>query len=270
MEDFCLDFLKYQENSAGFYAPKHQHSCYELVYYCSGHGKFILDGKKYSYHPNTFSIIPPHTTHDEKASTDSILLFMGFRYYDQEYPLLPGIYKDYNDNFVHSAMQNMYAEMNQKQPFYSSMLNAMTHSLVISVLRHFFSGNDSSHSYNIQYIKKYIDEHFYEKLNLHDLAEMSGYSYDWFRHVFREQTGLSLTEYILCQRLKHAALQLEITDKSITQIALENNFSSSSYFISQFRKYYESTPSSYRRSRKNKSTVKYENVEDLVYSDGIY
>lgn len=259
MEDFCLDFLKFQENAAGFYAPRHHHACYELVYYSSGTGEFTLNDKKYNYSPHTFAIIQPHMLHDEKAFTDSTLLFMGFRYFDQEYPLSSGIYKDYDDSTVYTVLQNMHTEMSKKAPLYGSMLNAMTHTLVISIFRKFFAVEDISHNYNINYIRKYIDEHCNEKLDLHEIADMSGYSYDWFRHIFKEQTGFSITQYVIQQRLKHAALQLSITNKPITQIALENNFSSSSQFISQFRKHYDVTPSVYRKAVGNKSLVKLQN-----------
>jgi AraC-like DNA-binding protein len=135
----------------------------------------------------------------------------------------------------------------------------MTQQLIISLVRKYFSIGTSTHDQSIQYIRKYIDEHFKERMSLLELANMSGYSYDWFRHVFKEQTGHSLTQYIILQRLRHAANQLVTTDKSVTQIAFENNFASSSQFISQFRRHNGATPSEYRKNATDKNTVTLEN-----------
>ena len=259
MEDFCLDFFKYQENNAGFYAPRHHHACFELVYYVSGTGKFTLDSKEYKYSEHTFALIPPHVVHDESAFKDSVLLFIGFRFHSNDVLLEPGVYKDFNDNCVYQELLNMRQEMNQKKPLYASKLNAMTQMLIISVVRHYFSAVFISYNDNMEYIKKYLNEHFKEKINLQELAEMSGYSYDWFRHVFKKQTGVSITQYIILQRLKYASHQLTTTKKSVTQIAWENNFSSSSQFIAQFRKHNGVTPSTYRKMYRDKNSVQLNN-----------
>lgn len=259
MEDFCLDFFKYQENKEGFYAPRHYHGCFELVYYCTGNGKFTLNDQEYNYSPHTFALIPPHVIHDESAFKDSSLLFIGFRYFDSECLLEPGVYNDFNDLCVYHALKDMFDEMNRKEPFYISRLNAMTQILIISIVRQYFAVNSNSHDEGMEYIQKYLNEHFNEKIQLYELAEMSGYSYDWFRHVFKRQTGMSVTQYIILQRLKHAANQLITTNKTVTQIALENNFSSSSQFISQFRKHNGITPKAYRKIYQNKTFVQLEN-----------
>jgi AraC family transcriptional activator of pobA len=259
MEDFCLDFLKYQENPAGFYAPNHYHACCELVYYLSGSGEYTLGGQHFNYQSHTFALIPPRMAHDERAFTDSQLIFIGFRYFDVDISLQPGSYSDFDDAFVCRMLRAMEREIAEKQPLYSAMLNAMTQQLIISLVRKYFSIGTSTHDQSIQYIRKYIDEHFKERMSLLELANMSGYSYDWFRHVFKEQTGHSLTQYIILQRLRHAANQLVTTDKSVTQIAFENNFASSSQFISQFRRHNGATPSEYRKNATDKNTVTLEN-----------
>lgn len=259
MEDFCLDFLKYQENAAGFYAPEHYHACYELVYYIAGSGEFKLGSEYYRYNANTFALIPPRMVHDEQTIRDSKLLFIGFRYFDIDLALRPGAYTDFNDKYIYRTLKKMEAEISEKRPHYSAMLNAMTQKLIIKIVRQYFSCGTPSQDHSMEYIKKYIDEHSSERLSLRELASMSGYSYDWFRHVFKEQTGHSLTQYIILQRLRHATTQLTTTEKTVTQIAFENNFASSSQFIAQFRRHNGVTPSEYRKTASNKSNVALKN-----------
>ena len=53
---------------------------------------------------------------------------------------------------------------------------------------------------------------------------------------FKKYTGLSPYKYLQKYRLQAAAAFLETTDKSITDIAMQVQFPSSSAFISAFRK----------------------------------
>ncbi len=259
MDNFYLEFFKSQNNPTGFHAPLHYHSCYELVYYVSGNGDFSIENQTYLYGPGTFSILPPEAPHDENTYKASSLLYIGFRYYDVERLLLPGLYTDTEDRYVYHALKEFETEFTEKKPFYPSMLNALTQKLVINLIRIYFHNSSFVHDKNVEYIQRYIDEHCIEKLSMKELAEMSGYSYDWFRHMFKKQTGYSPAQYIIFQKLEIAGKMLKNTDKTITQIAFETNFSSTSQFIALFRKKNSLSPLEYRK--------KYKNITHVHYSD---
>ena len=86
---------------------------------------------------------------------------------------------------------------------------------------------------------------------------MSGYSYDWLRHLFKKETGYSLSQYILARRLEKAILLLMTTDSPVTKIASECHFSSASQFISYFKKNYQLTPLQYKKEKKEEYAVEY-------------
>ncbi|MDD6448997.1 MAG: AraC family transcriptional regulator [Lachnospiraceae bacterium] len=259
MEDVVLEYIRYQKNEAGFYAPRHHHTCFELVYYISGRGRSKIMEKEYQYAGNTFSLIPPKVDHDEHAETDSTLLFFGFRYHDMDYRLAAGVYKDFQENIVLELIKKMHEEIESKRSLYAASINSYTQLLIIQVIRQYFDSKDIRYDDSVDYIKKYLEEHYNRKVDLKELSELSGYSYDWFRHVFKKKTGVSISQYILNQRLKHAANDLENTKKQVTQIALENNFSSSSQFIVQFKNYSGLTPTRYRTMYQNKENVRLKN-----------
>ena len=58
-------------------------------------------------------------------------------------------------------------------------------------------------------------------------------------------------EYLLEKRLLLAAEKLLSTNLPVTDIALSCGFTSPSYFTKQFRKLIGSTPSVYRKEKKN-------------------
>lgn len=63
-----------------------------------------------------------------------------------------------------------------------------------------------------------------------------------FKHVFR----CSFSQYCLRHKLYCAARLLSQSEKSITEISYELNFSSPSHFIAQFRRQFSYTPRQYR------------------------
>lgn len=70
----------------------------------------------------------------------------------------------------------------------------------------------------------------------------------YLRHLFREQTGKTLTEYITELRISEAKKLLRSTDDSILSIALAVGFNDQSYFSKVFQKSVGTSPSRYRAS----------------------
>ncbi len=66
--------------------------------------------------------------------------------------------------------------------------------------------------------------------------ERSGYSYDHFRHMFKERTGLSPMNYIIDKRIDYAKRLIVSTDMTLSTISQECGFSTSSQFSSMFRR----------------------------------
>ena len=95
----------------------------------------------------------------------------------------------------------------------------------------------------------YIDGHLSEKLSLENLCEVCGrVSKQYFCHVFRNQTGVTLSGYIMFRRISRAKILLSHTEKSISEICSECGFGSESYFYRCWKKYETGSPKDYRKS----------------------
>lgn len=101
-------------------------------------------------------------------------------------------------------------------------------------------------SSQIQICCHYIQTHITERLSVSELARVTGYSEAHLSKKFKQETGLSVTDYILNQKLDYAKELLRSSDQSVGEVAEKLGFSSQSYFTSQFRKREGVTPSEFR------------------------
>ena len=53
-----LNFYFKRVDDENFQSPFHSHKCYELVYYNTGCGHCLIDGKSFNYEKNEFVLIP--------------------------------------------------------------------------------------------------------------------------------------------------------------------------------------------------------------------
>ncbi len=120
----------------------------------------------------------------------------------------------------------------------------------------------------IDYIVRNLDG----ELKLDDVARVACFSPFHFHRIFRSMMGETLNQFVKRQRLERAVYFMSHTpNKSLTQIAHECGFSSSSDFSRSFKKHFGSAPSDfdlkeYRDGRRDElaaSMASYENGPNL-------
>ena len=93
----------------------------------------------------------------------------------------------------------------------------------------------------------YIEEHLTEKIELADIAEHVNLSRTYASAVFREELGITISEFILRERMLEAKRMLRDTDLTVAAIADRLAFCSQSYFTKNFTQTEGMTPVEYRR-----------------------
>jgi len=100
---------------------------------------------------------------------------------------------------------------------------------------------------------QYIDQHFAEELDLESIAAMAGFSKFHFSRLFKEFANISFYKYVNQQRITHAEKLLSDPDISITQVAIQSGFSSSTSFIRMFKQMKNCTPTEFRKIQETKT-----------------
>lgn len=91
-----------------------------------------------------------------------------------------------------------------------------------------------------------IESDLSEDLSLNILANAAGLSEYHFLRMFKQSTGYTPHQYVICQRIERAKELLKKTDMTVTEIAYLLGFSSSAHFTHHFRRKTGITPSEMR------------------------
>ena len=94
--------------------------------------------------------------------------------------------------------------------------------------------------------KDYIEQHYREKILQEEVAAGLGISADYLSRLFKEETGLTFSEYLNQFRVERAANLLIYSEEPLAYIARYVNFPSQSYFGRIFKKVKGMTPRQYR------------------------
>jgi AraC-like DNA-binding protein len=93
-----------------------------------------------------------------------------------------------------------------------------------------------------------ISGQLYRKISIEQLARKLNVSRSYLSHQFKRETGRSLTDYIMQQKVNEAIRLLQATDMPLAQIAYQLAFSSQSYFNTVFKRITGISPGKYPRN----------------------
>lgn len=94
----------------------------------------------------------------------------------------------------------------------------------------------------------YIDKEYMNDLSVRKIAAELSVSESNLSHVFKHETGVSPYEFLLNKRINQAKYLLKLSNKTVSQIALEIGFQSDSHFVKTFRERTHTTPSAFRKN----------------------
>lgn len=109
------------------------------------------------------------------------------------------------------------------------------------------NANDKSEAV-IRKIKDYIKEHLSESISLSSLSAIVNYNETYISRLFKQSTGVKLSEYIYQERIAKAKYLLSTSSASMQAISAAIGFDSPQYFSLVFKKSVGITPSEYQRT----------------------
>ncbi len=123
------------------------------------------------------------------------------------------------------------------------------------------TGGKTSSRYIIREITDYINNNYYEKLMINDLAQRFFLNPSYLSGLFKEETGKAFTTYLVECRLKKAVELLENTTLSSAEISSRVGYDDYFHFSKLFKKHIGVSPSNYRKNMRIEAIEELEDFE---------
>jgi len=95
-------------------------------------------------------------------------------------------------------------------------------------------------------IMQWLESHYAEPFDLDRLAEELHLSKSYVSRIFKQETGSSITDYLMARRIKEACRLLQTSTLSVERIGIEVGLPNASYFVQLFKRMIGMTPRRYR------------------------
>lgn len=245
---YCFRYLRH----AGAGVSTHTHSGYELVYYASGAGTLMYGEEKIDFLPGCMAMSRPRVPHSETWADDTEVWCVIFESGDPLLAALPdGMYVDTAEE-IFPLLEAMFAEQQETRPGWEEISLCYLELILRFLVRR--KGNYPRAAPNrvdrLESVLYYIQDYYNTNISFEELALSVGYSYDRFRHLFKQRYGIAPKQMVLSKRFEMAKRMLRETDEKIENIAAACGFGSVTQFNVMFKKHRGMTPNAYRAERR--------------------
>lgn len=249
-------------------SPNHTHPAYSFIYYLQPDSEIIVEGKKITFDFSrgkclcAFSPEIPHQEIEKDTFESYIAILIDgdmFRRSMEQFVKPVPVFR--GEVFVpHPELLGMLRcfmleadDHAMEAGILDHLAAVITHLISRSVITETFQTIPLYNHFEIGRSIAYMNSHFAEKITLEALAERVSLSAGHFSKLFKSVTGATPIDFLNMLRLRKARNMLMYNTESITEIALQCGFSSSSYFSACFIEKYYMTPTEYRIKMNRKS-----------------
>jgi two-component system response regulator YesN len=101
----------------------------------------------------------------------------------------------------------------------------------------------------------YIDANYDKAVTLAEIAKASHLSVSRLAHIFKEQMGITLIDYLTSVRIERAKQLLLATEQNCTEICFQVGYNNQSYFTRTFKELVGMTPRQFRARNRRKDKI---------------
>jgi YesN/AraC family two-component response regulator len=118
-----------------------------------------------------------------------------------------------------------------------------------------YSSQDAKRITQIRPALNYIDANYDKPINLTDIAKSCHLSVSRLAHIFKDQMGITVIDYLTSVRIDRAKHLLVATDQNCTEICFQVGYNNQSYFTRTFKELVGMTPREFRSSNQRKKPL---------------
>jgi two-component system response regulator YesN len=118
-----------------------------------------------------------------------------------------------------------------------------------------YSSQDAKKMTQIRPAINYIDANYDKPITLAEIAGVSFLSVSRLAHIFKEQMGITIIDYLTSVRIERAKQLLLATDQNCTEICFQVGYNNQSYFTRTFKGLVGMTPRQFRTNNQRKEKI---------------
>lgn len=247
---------------------------FEFVYVIDGEAIHIVEGERYKVKPGDYFFLDTGLSHGYEIecgqSLSIVNLIFDYRAIDITKSRLEslgelachyGVNKDMNDTakrydyvfhdkdgsiFEHFEM--IAKELKDRLPGYHEMIKSRLAELMLTGFRAYFNKDvQKSYSAPISFILNYLSSGYMNDTTLSDLASELKMSVPYLSSKFKEEVGMTFTDYLHDRRISESCKLILNSDESIETVAEYVGYSDSKKFREKFKRKMGVSPREYRR-----------------------
>lgn len=258
------------QNSHYYNVNSHVHNYYEFYFFLEGNVTMNIEGALHALKPGDVIIIPPNISHyailnDEHIPYRRFVFWISIDYCNNLLQLSPDyvylmqharVTKHYifhydviGFNTLQSKVFRLIEELHSNRFGRDAKITLCANDLILHLNRSVYemehpkSQHEQQHLY--QNLLLFIEDHLDEELTLDRLAEQFFVSKYHIAHVFKENLGLSVHQFITKKRLRMCQEAI-LSQTTISNIYLKYGFKDYSSFFRAFKKEFGMSPKEYR------------------------
>lgn len=243
-----------------FKSTVHFHDYFELELTVYGEATHLVNGKEVAMKKGYCSLMRKNDFHTFRFNEEDIFIYtinfymnnisQAVYYKMLSYESFMQCYLD-DKTFekILSLCKILDDEFNNPSKEYKSIQKFLLDSIMLIFMSNINSDNVENVTNKNKLIQKtiyYIEENFLDsQLSLTTIADRLNVSKNYLGHIFKKTLGISFSDYVKNKRLDYSLELLDQNIMSINAVAAKSGFTSTAYFISQFKSLYNTTPKNY-------------------------
>lgn len=277
--DTPLQFSAHTQEAVGatLMAQAHIHNYIEIIYALSGKYRILLNNKDYHFSEGDMVLINSNEIHNIFSLAKDLNRYIVIKFepemlyttaqslFEMKY-VMPFILnesthqkifckEEIEKTIIPDIIHGINQEYHDKQYGYELAIRANIYNLFLFILRRWNEQNadlnineeiNKDMVKRIQMVFDYIEENYHNDITALEMSKLCSLSYSYFSRLFTKIMKRSFREYLNYVRVTKAERLLTTADLNITEIALQVGFSTSSYFIQQFKLYKDISPKQYQ------------------------
>lgn len=129
-------------------------------------------------------------------------------------------------------------------------LNQLKISALIDLTNRVQDLKRTKNSQTVKEVTFYIRKNLYQNPSVHGVCQALHFNPSYLARLFKKEMNMTISEYIMQEKIKEAKQLLKITNHSILEICSLLHFTDQSHFTKNFKKFTGHTPKQYRQQYK--------------------